>query len=135
MPRRRSSSLLDDLFDLLEMIFRVVPPWICIPVAIIGFVLIVLLLPTLTGPLESLNFFRFIFGGIFAFLCLAAGLRAWLMGKRQRGFPDIQPANSPSCPICQHPMVLRRARRGQNAGRQFWGCSKYPSCRGVRDLS
>ena len=28
-------------------------------------------------------------------------------------------------------MVLRTARKGANAGNQFWGCSKYPRCRGV----
>jgi len=28
-------------------------------------------------------------------------------------------------------MELRTARRGQNAGGQFWGCSKYPECKGT----
>ena len=37
----------------------------------------------------------------------------------------------PKCPKCDQPMVLRTARRGANAGNQFWGCSKYPRCRGV----
>ncbi len=30
-------------------------------------------------------------------------------------------------------MVLRAARRGRNAGRQFYGCSRYPACKGVVD--
>jgi restriction system protein len=29
------------------------------------------------------------------------------------------------------PMVLRTARRGANAGNQFWGCSAYPACKGT----
>lgn len=29
-------------------------------------------------------------------------------------------------------MELRTARRGRNAGGQFWGCSKFPQCRGTR---
>jgi ssDNA-binding Zn-finger/Zn-ribbon topoisomerase 1 len=29
-------------------------------------------------------------------------------------------------------MFLRTARRGQRSGRKFWGCSRYPSCRGTR---
>lgn len=40
---------------------------------------------------------------------------------------------SPNCPLCQGPMVLRTARRGKNAGSQFWGCSRYPDCRGTKD--
>lgn len=28
-------------------------------------------------------------------------------------------------------MVLRVAKRGENAGNQFWGCSTYPKCRAI----
>lgn len=38
----------------------------------------------------------------------------------------------PACPECGKPMVLRTARRGANAGNQFWGCSDYPACKGTR---
>lgn len=31
-------------------------------------------------------------------------------------------------------MVLRTARRGKNAGGQFWGCSNYPKCKGIVSL-
>jgi restriction system protein len=41
----------------------------------------------------------------------------------------------PSCPICQEPMVLRTASRGKQAGKQFWGCSRFPHCRGTRPLT
>jgi restriction system protein len=41
-------------------------------------------------------------------------------------------ASAPLCPRCESPMVLRIARRGANAGRQFWGCSTYPKCQGTR---
>lgn len=33
------------------------------------------------------------------------------------------------CPACGKPMVLRTARKGPNAGSQFWGCSGYPECK------
>ena len=283
MPRRRSSSPLDDLFDLLAMIFRVVPPWVSIPVAIVGFLLIVSLSPRFNGPLASLNgvtaLFGVFFGGIFALVCLAAGFKGWQMRKRQQAFlkenvdinwvnrlswqsfehqvaevyrqqgysveetgsggsdggidlilhrngqktvvqckrwktykvgvkllrelfgvmtaggadraifitsgiftnealqfaegkplelidgeqfaammrqfqnilghalggqtagrmatspVEIQTPARPECPICHSPMVLRRAKRGANAGNEFWGCSKFPSCRGIRNLS
>jgi len=38
-----------------------------------------------------------------------------------------------SCPRCGSPMVRRTARRGRNAGNQFWGCSRYPQCKGTRN--
>lgn len=41
-------------------------------------------------------------------------------------------ASSPACPMCQSSMVRRIARKGANAGSQFWGCSRYPACRGTR---
>ncbi|MNZ98477.1 Mrr restriction system protein [compost metagenome] len=41
-------------------------------------------------------------------------------------------AQAPICPICQATMRRRTAKRGANVGRQFWGCSKFPVCRGVR---
>lgn len=41
----------------------------------------------------------------------------------------------PDCPDCGGEMVLRTARRGRNAGGQFWGCSQYPRCKGTRDAT
>lgn len=31
-------------------------------------------------------------------------------------------------------MVLRTAKRGSHAGNRFWGCSRFPDCRGIRSL-
>jgi len=39
---------------------------------------------------------------------------------------------SPECPLCGSVMVKRTARKGANAGKEFWGCSTYPACRGTR---
>ena len=41
---------------------------------------------------------------------------------------------APSCPVCGKTMVVRTARKGEHAGQQFWSCSGYPDCRGVRSL-
>jgi len=41
------------------------------------------------------------------------------------------PQSQKQCPKCGGTMVLRTARKGQNAGTQFWGCATYPACRGV----
>ena len=39
--------------------------------------------------------------------------------------------SAPNCPKCDRPMVRRTARRGPNAGSEFWGCSEFPKCRGI----
>lgn len=39
---------------------------------------------------------------------------------------------APACPVCQGAMVRRTAKKGANAGSQFWGCTQYPACRGIR---
>lgn len=48
----------------------------------------------------------------------------------QQAMPTPAPG-TPTCPICLSPMVLRRARRGQRAGSAFWGCMRYPGCKGI----
>lgn len=40
-------------------------------------------------------------------------------------------AAAPSCPRCAQAMVRRTAKKGANAGQQFWGCSGYRRCRGT----
>lgn len=41
----------------------------------------------------------------------------------------------PSCPQCGSNMIKRTARKGGKAGDEFWGCSKFPACRGVRQIN
>ena len=41
---------------------------------------------------------------------------------------------APECPECGKPMAHRKARSGKNAGRDFWGCTDYPNCRGIREV-
>lgn len=41
-------------------------------------------------------------------------------------------ANAPVCPVCQSAMVRKTARKGSNAGNEFWGCPQYPACKGTR---
>ncbi|MFA5203380.1 MAG: four helix bundle suffix domain-containing protein [Lentisphaeria bacterium] len=42
--------------------------------------------------------------------------------------------DAPVCPECGKPMHKRQARSGKNAGREFWGCTGYPDCKGVRQV-
>ncbi len=41
---------------------------------------------------------------------------------------------APACPACQSPMVLREAKYGDSAGHQVWSCTRFPNCRGTRDV-
>ncbi len=36
-----------------------------------------------------------------------------------------------SCPKCGGGMVKREVKKGERKGQQFWGCQKYPKCRGT----
>lgn len=38
------------------------------------------------------------------------------------------------CPKCGAELVLRTARRGASAGKQFYGCSNFPKCRFVMNI-
>src|SRR5690606_19863038 len=44
--------------------------------------------------------------------------------------PTANPA-TPNCPKCGSVMVLRVAKQGANKGGQFWGCGRYPHCKGI----
>lgn len=37
----------------------------------------------------------------------------------------------PICPKCTGPMLKREIKSGSNAGKEFWGCSSFPKCRGI----
>jgi|GEM_PF-6016282 len=42
--------------------------------------------------------------------------------------------NSPQCPKCGRPMVMRTARKGRKEGRRFQSCTGFPDhCRGTLD--
>lgn len=48
--------------------------------------------------------------------------------------PSVTPRQESSCPLCSKPMARRTAKRGANAGGEFWGCTGYPACRGTRPI-
>lgn len=41
---------------------------------------------------------------------------------------------APTCPKCGIRMVTRKATRGKNAGKEFYGCPNYPKCREVKEI-
>jgi predicted RNA-binding Zn-ribbon protein involved in translation (DUF1610 family) len=66
---------------------------------------------------------------------LKTQISVYLLGAK---ISDKQPErvqdSSPRCPKCGSEMILRTAKRGNNQGGNFWGCSKYPECRGIVNI-
>ena len=60
---------------------------------------------------------------------------ARLAHRRKKDQPDPSDLTDlskiPPCPQCGGQMALRTAKTGKNAGSQFWGCAKYPDCKGT----
>lgn len=52
----------------------------------------------------------------------------------QNAAPKPEASGKILCPKCGAPMVKRTAARGENAGREFWGCSQFPKCRGIVNI-
>lgn len=76
-------------------------------------------------------------------LFVAAAILSWVQRSKPTALQKVntssRPApangrsfNSPSCPLCSSEMVRRDAKRGTNVGKAFWGCAKYPACKGTR---
>ncbi len=38
------------------------------------------------------------------------------------------------CPRCGSTLVLRIAKKGENAGKQFYGCSSFPKCKYIQNI-
>jgi predicted RNA-binding Zn-ribbon protein involved in translation (DUF1610 family) len=52
--------------------------------------------------------------------------------QRSSQVQSSSPKASVRCPRCGSSMVYRLARKGRNAGHYFWGCSRFPVCKGTR---
>lgn len=71
-------------------------------------------------------------------ITLIDGAKLWNMVAAVQAEPNatakVMPAAiataTPDCPQCGGEMVQRTAKKGPTAGAAFWGCSRYPSCRG-----
>lgn len=48
--------------------------------------------------------------------------------------PSQADRDAPPCPACGSPMVLKTARKGPHPGSKFWGCPRFPRCRGTRQV-
>ncbi len=48
---------------------------------------------------------------------------------------EKEKTDAQTCPVCQSPMIMRETKKGQNIGNKFWGCSNFPKCRKVINIS
>lgn len=47
---------------------------------------------------------------------------------------NVDDVTTPMCPRCGSPMIKRKAIHGDNTGKEFWGCSRFPKCRVIINL-
>lgn len=70
-------------------------------------------------------------------------LASMIEGVTRNTLPKDEPKALPKpgahettlCPSCGSHMVLRAAKKGGHVGQQFWGCSHYPRCKGVKKVN
>lgn len=54
------------------------------------------------------------------------------LDSANRPVHSSNPPPAPACQKCSKPMVMRTAKRGEQIGRSFWGCTGFPTCRGAQ---
>ena len=67
-----------------------------------------------------------------------------MLARDKRAIPEIsiertteqKPLSASSqCPKCGSALIVRKAKKGKNAGREFIGCAGFPKCRYIRGYS
>jgi hypothetical protein len=92
--------------------------------------------------LEPVSFFKAFFSPfvvewlliIFAFVFVRSYFEKRIGAWIQKQKLSLKGATAGLCPLCNGPLVLRKARRGANAGKDFYGCSNFPRCRYTKPL-
>lgn len=62
----------------------------------------------------------------------SGGFREQLTAVRATARAETE--RMPACPDCGKPMRRRKVKAGRNAGQEFWGCTGYPDCNGLRRI-
>lgn len=58
-------------------------------------------------------------------------LAAERLRHRRREKTEENDRADPACPLCSSLMAVRTAKAGKKPGGQFWGCTRYPECKGT----
>ncbi len=56
-------------------------------------------------------------------------------GSTEENSIETTPIEKKLCPRCGAELVLRTAKKGDNVGKLFWGCSKFPKCHYIENLN
>lgn len=141
---RKRSSVLEDLMEIASNL-----PWkVGVGLAVVAYLVLhyfATKTPLTTNPVELKAMGNTVVDGVFSGvgvmlagvlqyvvpLALLIGAGASAIRSKRNSIPDD--GSTPSCPKCGHSMVRRTAKSGANSGNAFWGCSQYPSCRGIRN--
>ena len=59
--------------------------------------------------------------------------REWKEEKKQESSVQAEKQEL-ICQRCGSALVFRTAKKGENAGNQFYGCSNFPKCRYIQNL-
>lgn len=64
---------------------------------------------------------------------IKGGMLPQTWGTRRAHVEELKErfSSKATCPKCGNALILRTAKSGRNVGSQFYGCSKFPSCRYV----
>ena len=63
------------------------------------------------------------------------GIREQMTQARLQARGSQSSQTDPACPLCGKPMLKRMQKIGQMQGREFWGCSEFPKCNGIRPIN
>lgn len=123
------------LEDLLTMLVKL-PWWVGVATAAVFWVIGLIVMSgtprdTIQGAIRPM--YKMMFNGLAIFALIAAGVSALMSLSKRKAHDDQREIGSnKTCPQCGCPMVLKTAKRGSNAGGAFYGCSRYPDCKGTR---
>lgn len=69
---------------------------------------------------------------------LQTGRRAPTLATHHEHVQNLKRRSDPTaerqCPKCGSALLIRTAKSGAKAGKQFWGCSTFPKCRTMQNL-
>lgn len=141
---RRKSSILEDLMEIAAHL-----PWqIGVGLAVVAYFVLhyfATQVPLTTNPVELKAMGKTLgdsmvhgvwttIAGVLQYVVPVAFLvGAGVSAMRSHRRKDSAGSEALACPKCGGAMVRRTAKSGSNAGNEFWGCAKYPACRGIRN--
>ena len=149
MTHKGKSSLAEVLINVASML----PWWVCIGLAGVSYLVLhayainpigpitqgqvaTSMVPAMLKGLASAGqyFMPILFGfaALLSFINRAKSESKLSMTATARQSKVGSTGTTPSCPLCSSPMVMRKAKKGLNAGNAFWGCSNFPQCKGTK---